>query len=291
MISNSNYNVSVVIPTLGGDSLRNTIEILNSGSIVPNEILICIPIEFIQNVPNLNFDNVKIISTKFKGQVAQRAYGFTLVKNNYVLQLDDDIQLDTFCLEKLLSTIETQTKCAVAPSLIDNINKSISNYMSKPNSTTDYLYKFLFYIINGKTGYKAGKISKAGVNMGFIIDFNNAYNVDWLPGGCILHLRDNLIFDNYYPYAGKAYAEDLFHSFLLRKKGINLLYCSSAIALLDNTSSKSNGLTSILKIFFSYSRVMLRFSKFTNSSKVRMVLFLFLYHIILIKNKLINKYF
>ena len=289
MILNTNYNVSVVIPTLGGNSLRKTIENLNCGSIIPNEILICIPKEFLYRVKEISYENVKIISTNFKGQVAQRALGFTLVKNNYVLQLDDDIQLDTFCLQKLIETLGTQTKVAVAPRLIDNITKNISSYMSKPTSSSGLLYKFLFYIINGKLGYQTGKISKAGVTMGFIQDYNNAYNVDWLPGGCILHLRDNLIYDNYYPYIGKAYAEDLFHSFLLKRNKISLLYCTNTFALLDNSSSKSNGIISLFKIFFSYSRIMLRFSKFSNSNRFRMLIFLFFYHYILIKKKLFNK--
>ena len=39
---NSKYSVSVVIPSLGGD-LSKTLNSLNSGTVKPNEIIICLP--------------------------------------------------------------------------------------------------------------------------------------------------------------------------------------------------------------------------------------------------------
>ena len=41
---------------------------------------------------------------------------------------------------------------------------------------------------------------------------------DWLPGGCILHLKNNLVMFDYYPFKGKAFCEDLIHSHFLKKK-------------------------------------------------------------------------
>ena len=46
-------------------------------------------------------------------------------------------------------------------------------------------------MLNGTQGYKSGIISKAGIPYSF--EEKNFYEVEWLPGGCILHRRSNLI--------------------------------------------------------------------------------------------------
>ena len=87
--------LSVVIPTLGGIQLKDTIKALQNSSIQPLEILICIPnsSELLVNI-DLS-DNVEIIRTNKKGQVFQRMTGFLAAKGELVLQIDDDV-----CLEK-----------------------------------------------------------------------------------------------------------------------------------------------------------------------------------------------
>ena len=92
--------ISVIIATLGGKSVISTVNSINNGSIIPNEILICIPKEFIENAfINLQYDNVKIVETNEKGQVIQRIKGFNLAIYEYVLQIDDDVILSTIVNE------------------------------------------------------------------------------------------------------------------------------------------------------------------------------------------------
>ena len=57
-------SISVVIATLGGEILRNTIERLNCGSVIPNEILICIPSECLKKVTWPLPSNTRIIQTE-----------------------------------------------------------------------------------------------------------------------------------------------------------------------------------------------------------------------------------
>ena len=45
----SKSNISVVIPSLGGEILIDTIKHLNNGSVFPDEIIIVIPKEFKSN--------------------------------------------------------------------------------------------------------------------------------------------------------------------------------------------------------------------------------------------------
>lgn len=91
--------LSVVIATLGGGSLKKTIEHLNAGSVVPFEILICIPMENSAKVDDLFFDNVRVIKTACSGQVSQRSVGFKRSTGRFVLQLDDDMFVEKKCLE------------------------------------------------------------------------------------------------------------------------------------------------------------------------------------------------
>ena len=87
-------DISVVIATLGGNTTSRTVSLLNSGSTKPEEILICIPYEYESRVDDLKeINNVKIISTKCKGQVPQRIEGFKKAVSQYVLQLDDDMYI------------------------------------------------------------------------------------------------------------------------------------------------------------------------------------------------------
>ena len=87
----------------------------------------------------------------------------------------------------------------------------------------------------GTSGYKPGIISLSGV--GFGLDFNDKAEdkteSEWIPGGCILHRSQNLITQDYFPYSGKAYSEDLMHSLLLRENGVKLYVCNNAIAYIE----------------------------------------------------------
>ena len=120
--------VTVVIPSLGNMNLLETINILNSGTFIPDEILICVPVnkkvEF--GLPT----NSKLIYCEKKSQVAQRAEGFRLAKSDFVLQLDDDTHLAETCLEKLVERlVKSKDNSAVAPIILNSETKeSIYKY-------------------------------------------------------------------------------------------------------------------------------------------------------------------
>ena len=76
--------ISVVIPTLGGKSLSSTLRKLNSGTLVPDEILLCIPSSELNHSDFWFEKNPRIIPTPIRGQVAQRAHGFREAKYDYI---------------------------------------------------------------------------------------------------------------------------------------------------------------------------------------------------------------
>jgi glycosyltransferase involved in cell wall biosynthesis len=245
----TNKNISVVIATLGGGSLEETIESLNNSSIVPKEIIICIPEEYAIKVKHLNYSNIQILKTKVQGQVSQRAVGFQNAKFPFVLQLDDDIKLDFYCLENLLKIVISKSNIAVGPKLYDNITKEYHSFLTPYSNKLNCYNKLFYFIANGKRGYQPGKISKSGINFGLPEFPGTVYDLDWLCGGCILHRKENLILRNYYPVSGKAYAEDLFHSKLLRSNKIILVRSGEAKCYVDFSSSKGGGILIFFRNF------------------------------------------
>tara|TARA_B110000003_G_scaffold270559_1_gene303257 strand:- start:762 stop:1619 length:858 start_codon:yes stop_codon:yes gene_type:complete len=274
-----NKNVSVVIATLGEVSLKETIESLNNSSIVPKEILICIPQEYAKNVKHLSYSNVKILKTKVRGQVAQRVVGFQNATFPYVLQLDDDITLDLYCLEKLLETVISKKNIAAGPKLFDHLTKEYHSFLIPSNTKLVWFNKMFYFFANGKSGFQPGKISKSGINFGIPETPNTFYDVDWLCGGCLMHRKENLILTNYFPCSGKAYAEDLFHSKLLRDNNVTLIRSGEAKCYVDFTSSK---LGSWLNIFSNISKPLVPmkiFVKSINGSIIHLYLITFLIYI------------
>jgi len=232
--------VSVVIATLGGATLTGTISGLNSGTIVPAEILVCVPEREASGMAPLAFDNVRVVPTPCRGQVAQRAVGFQEAKHAFVMQLDDDMFVDVKCLERLLEVLLQSRNCAVAPSLV-NVATGESVY-KKPRSGAA-VGAFYYWLMNGRKGYREGEIEKSGSPVGVdpAVRGREQYEVEWLAGGCVLHRRENLVFENFFPFVGKAFCEDIIHSFLLQQRKIRLIVVPQARCGLEMASPSSGG--------------------------------------------------
>mgnify|MGYP006079264075 FL=1 len=285
-------DVSVVIATLGETNLSETIESLNKGSLAPKEILICIPEEYAVNLESLNYSNVKISKTIVRGQVSQRAIGFQNAKFPYVLQLDDDIILDFYCLEKLLETVISNKNIAAGPKLYDHLTKEYHSFLIPSDIKLVWFNKMFYFLANGKIGFQPGKISKSGLNFGIPETPSTFYNVDWLCGGCLMHRKENLILTNYYPLSGKAYAEDLFHSKLLRDNNVILVRSGEAKCYVDFTSSKGGSWLNIISNLQKPLIAMNIFIKSINGNITRMYLvnFFIIIRLFLIKIFKIKKY-
>ena len=289
-MSNTNlHDLSVVIATLGETSLKLTIESINNGSVVPKEILICVPEEYAKNLEIFSFSNVKILKTKVRGQVAQRAVGFQTVRFPYVLQIDDDIKLDFYCIEELLKTVSSSPNVAAGPKLFDHLTKKYHSFLIPVINKLVLFNKLFYFVANGKDGYQPGKISKSGINFGIPETPSTFYNVDWLCGGCLMHRKENLILTNYFPISGKAYAEDLFHSKLLRDNNVILVRSGEAKCYVDFTSSRGGSWLNAIKGFSKSVIPMKIFVKSINGSIYRLYLLNFLIIIRLFFKKYLRK--
>lgn len=242
-----NQNVSVVIPTIGEPTLVDVISALNQGSLIPQEIIISIPSEKAAKVKNFEGGNVKILALNIKGQVKQRIEGFKIAQCNYVLQLDSDIIVETDTVRNLvLATEEKGTSCAVCPVYDNGYEDPLKRKQGKLKTI---FRKLLNLLLDGRFDIPPGTITKAGIQVWppFSSDQNKFAVSEWLPGGCVMHLKQNLHLTDFYPFIGKAYGEDVIHSILLRQKGISLYICRNAT--IKNEGAYEETFNSFSKLF------------------------------------------
>lgn len=263
------YPMTVVMATLGGPTLRRTIGQLNRGSVFPAEILICIPEQEAHRTADLFFPNVKVMVTQCRGQVPQRAIGFRDASYDIVMQLDDDIWVEEQCVAYLLETLEAHAPLvAVAPLLREKNNGNSVRMNSR-------FMKAYHFLMNGGDGYRMGGISKAGAEFGFdplLLD-KGVHDAEWVPGGCLLHFRDNLVKDNFFPFTGKAYCEDLLHSYWLSQKGVQLKIDARAVCSLDSNPISHSRLMDFIRTLSGDYRARKYFVKLSSRSLFRMHIF------------------
>lgn len=226
------YPLSVVIPTLGGETLAGTIAQLNRGTIVPSEILVCIPEAEAFRVERMSFHNVKIVKTECRGQVAQRAIGFQQAQYEVVMQLDDDILLQEDALHELTSALQRLGHGnALSPVYNYAVTGRCIHKLSE--GIVGWLKSLYAYVVCGAPwGIKRmGVVTLSGFNYGVDYKYSglDPLETQWLPGGCVLYYNDDLIKNCFYPLLGKAYCEDIIHSFLLKKGGLKLWVIPKAI--------------------------------------------------------------
>ncbi|GMV23537.1 MAG: hypothetical protein AMXMBFR57_34860 [Acidimicrobiia bacterium] len=263
--------VTVVIPTLAGPSLAETLTRVNAGTVRPDEILVCVPEREAPRAHPLGGGNVRVLVTTCRGQVAQRAEGFKAARTPFVMQLDDDIWPDAECLAKLIDYAERHPGTAVGPALHDRVTGQYRSYLVPSDGSL--LERILFRVINGTKGFQPGQISLAGVNMGLPAG-RDFHGVGWLPGGCVLHRREALDLSAFYPFPGKAFAEDLFHSRLLTRAGVVLARCGAATCSVDFSSSGGGGVRRALRDYLTYGRRMRVFTGLVGGSQIRLHTFL-----------------
>lgn len=234
----------MVIATIGSPLLRQTIERLNAGTLVPAEILVCVTNAGAVRMDELPFDNARVVVCERKGQVSQRLVGFANAQYEFVLQLDDDMQVDEHCVELLTSAlVSLGPDAAVAPTLV-YAKSGAPVYKLQGAAAPSWAQRRL----HGPAITTPGRITRAGLNAP--LDFSGSGELvnrsEWLPGGCVLHSRANLMHAEYYPFPGKAYGEDVIHSVLLARHGIRLYVVRDAICGMERAPDGHSSVGSFL---------------------------------------------
>lgn len=219
--------------SLGGETIVRTVNSINSGTVIPEEIIVVIPSNYAHAIPRDSINNVRYEIVDLQGQVAQRLYGFNIARNKFVMQVDDDMCFEKDCIENLLKIINhLGPKSAVGPSLFFSDDKTTAY----PMISTGINNLKALLLSGAKWGDKRmGTFNKIGTAYGYDPSkvTGDYVRTEWLAGGCVVHYRSGLVMENYFPFSGKAYGEDLIHSTLLSKAGVKLYTVKNAVCYFE----------------------------------------------------------
>ena len=287
---NCDQELTIVMATIGEPELSRSIESLSQGSIIPACVLICIPFELKERVLHLadKYPFVEVVPTEVKGQVKQRIVGFQRSRTKYTIQLDSDVVVSKTLLKDLKNTIVKHQDICVGPRIIRQNTMMEYSFLS---STCNVFYKwqklFLIWILNGPKGFQPGSMSKGGIGFGPVFDGFDP-EVEWLAGCCVIHETKNLLLKDFYPKKGKAYAEDLYHSFFLRKKGITLLIAEDAYLTVMFPNAEELGFSGLIRDQLNTFLAGLGLVRLMKLSTVRYTNYFLFKSVFLIANRLIK---
>ena len=217
--------VSIVIASVGRDSLNRVISEIDAWPRSPEVIIVSLPNNGCVDLAFTPTTRVCFFRASSRGQVLQRVEAFKRTSSRFVLQLDDDISIDYESLIKLGETLLLDRKCAVGTKIrYDNQSDGVS----KQQSSYRALIQRLEHTIIGSNSkhFSPGKDTLSGVPI-FPDSANFPFellDVDYVSGGAMLHYQKNLILQNYFPFQGRADYEDLFHCLALRKSGVRVVF-------------------------------------------------------------------
>jgi len=208
--------VSVVIASLGGDQLFITVDSLIKGKFIPNEIVISLPPGVSIEPITSNNTSIKIVNSTDMGQVKQRLFAYGHCSCEIVMQSDDDVYYDHLCLQHFYKKIAILGPGNVLGPIFYDL--ATGERVVKFKSGMKGLFKNLYDTLICMAPWgerKMGTISKIGLAYGVdvsLIEEDKLYEVSWLPGGCSLSFKKDIITQDYYPFSGKAFGEDVLQS-------------------------------------------------------------------------------
>lgn len=171
---------------------------------------------------------VQVFAAGERKQVAQRAFGFRQCSGEIVVQLDDDLILGTKCIPTMLQLLNAIGRGNIVGALRkDRIQPTWAevNHGDMRGVIINKIRDCYAFIIGGAVwgSDRRGSVTKrvAAYAPQWEPGLGDLVATDWLPGGCVACFREDLITEDFYPFNGKAYFEDLIHSHLRRGKGLN----------------------------------------------------------------------
>jgi glycosyltransferase involved in cell wall biosynthesis len=254
-----NLSLSVVVPSIGRSCLAKTLSFIESWDFSPVEVLVVLPADTTFTIAFFETSLNLIEVRTSRGQVSQRIEGFRRAAGELVLQLDDDILIDNESINLLISAINKLGCCAVAPSMYKY--PSIEPWVRLTDTGFTGLRHSVLRMVLGAGSIREsmGRVSRAGV--AFPVDPtlipNDILEVDWTPGGALMHHRRNLITELYFPYQGRASHEDLFHSHILRSAGVKIftVRCARAYHFFEEREESFSSIFRELMINFDFVKI------------------------------------
>ena len=145
-------NVSLVIAShKGKEKLPKLINSIKSNTFHPKEIIICgtnkNDINLIKK-NDIKFLNIKFIVSKIKNQVIQRQTALKQISQEFILQLDDDITLESDFFKNLKIHINKNKKKFVTMSLVVIPNLNEQAYRWNLYFRSNLYFRFLLRFFN-----------------------------------------------------------------------------------------------------------------------------------------------
>jgi|688.fasta_scaffold35932_5 hypothetical protein len=240
-----NIPISIVIPSLGDKKVIKVIDFLNKDKNYKiSEIILSVPKNKKNHLEHIisRYKNVKILSVNRRSQVYQRIQGFKAANENQILQLDDDIFINIKSIKILIKRIiQLDSRRCFAP-IYKDFN---GNFLHKKKNSILYKIHLIIMLLLFGSIKKINEMGSFDNALVYYGEFNSNIllkylEVDWLLGGCIIHKKKNLILNNFFPFNGKSFCEDLIHSIKLKNKGIKLYVDRDAFVLCKQEDSINN---------------------------------------------------
>ena len=148
-------NLSVIIPSLGSGSLYDVLNNLLLSSLVPEEIIVCVPYLSNFDFKKINHKNIIVIQSNIKSQVVQRLLAFRRSTKKYVMQLDDDVFLHKNAISNLLAhCLSSKKGSCFAPIYLNKNNSDKTRFIHSYGYQFNKNYKkilfniFFYYLHN-----------------------------------------------------------------------------------------------------------------------------------------------
>ena len=237
-------STSIVIASLGDDRILKTVDMLlkSAGEFIYEIIIVLPPKTPIKSLQSSlkSSKQVRIVSSEKKGQVSQRSLGLSMANGKFVMQLDDDVWVGKDVIPNLINILAKKgDKSVVAPICVDMKKKQ--QIIHRQKGPLEVIRSIFYFLCGAKFGYRReGQLTASA--LAFWIDINytesDLVEVDWLPGAIALCHRRDLILNDYFPFEGRAFSEDLIHSYLWRRNGASLYVATQNFVLMEHHLTK-----------------------------------------------------
>ena len=198
----------------------------------PKEIIICGTHE--SDISAVSKDlliknNVSFIVSEFANQIYQRNLALSKINTAYILQLDDDLILDSNAIGNYcrhFSGPGSNKKVVSGYPVLPN-GQHMSFYRVKNLYQSSKFIRLFFKIMNGFEELRNMSILKSGRIFPLVLEGQENIEPEWLSS-CLMFHKDAI---DKQPITspennnteGKAYYEDVFFTFSLKKKGFRLI--------------------------------------------------------------------
>ena len=206
----------MVIASLGENDLNASIKSLLNNTFIPREIIIVFAKYTKFDLAEFPHKIVRCIMSDKIGQVEQRLLGISVAKCNYILQSDSRILWSQNAIEKLYNEVVNMGLLSViSPRTIEVENiDSLSLFVPIDRVEKRRFDETIPTSIFSQCGFPKSPYR-------YSLYERVLHKTDWINGVCLYH-KSLAAKNNYYPFTGKAYCEDIINSCRLKNKGATL---------------------------------------------------------------------